>query len=67
MPYYVERRQKFTNNNLSRKFGPAAMQNLFKPVVTLETYKASYHPTNKTYGSTDVEKIADTLARFNKN
>lgn len=67
MPYYVERKKKFTNNNLSRisrnrKYGP-----LLHATIQKQLHRENLASLNKTYGSSDPEKIADTLARLNPN
>lgn len=67
MPYFVERKKKFTNNNLKnvasdKKYGWLMLANTQK-----QQHRENFASLNKTYGSSDPEKIADTLARLNPN
>lgn len=67
MPYYVERKRKFTVNNLKN----IAKNNQFGELLRASTEKQMHRENlaslNKTYGSSNPEKIADTLARLNPN
>ena len=63
MPYYVERKKQFNENNFNNIAGNAKYGSLLKPAVTKQNHRESLASLNKTYGSTDVEKIADTLSR----
>lgn len=67
MPYYVERKKKFTDNNLmtiarNKKYGKLMQANIQK-----QQHRENLASLNKTYGDSDPEKIADTLARLNPN
>lgn len=67
MPYYVERKRKFTVNNMrniaqNRQFGK-----LLKASTEKQLHRENLASLNKTYGSSEPEKIADTLARLNPN
>ena len=63
MPYYVEKKEAFTKNNLNSISKDSRYGKLLKPATTKQLHRESYAPLNKTYGSTDPEKIANTLAR----
>ena len=67
MPYYVENRKMFDENNLNQKSGNKVMDDLFKDIIKEETYKANRASVEKMYGTTDIERAADTLARLNRN
>ena len=63
MPYYVERKKKFNENNFrniarNKKYG-----SLLQSAVAKQNHRENLASLNKTYGSSDPEKIADTLAR----
>ena len=63
MPYYVEKKKAFTDNNLrnisrNKKYGK-----LLRPATQKQTHRENFASLNKTFGSTEPEKIADTLAR----
>ncbi len=67
MPYYVERKKKFTDNNLrnikkNNKYGE-----ILAASVQKQQHRENLASLEKTYGSSDPEKIADTLARLNPN
>lgn len=67
MPYYVERKKKFTEENLqniaaNKKYGKLMQANTQK-----QQHRENLASLNKTYGDSDPEKIADTLARLNPN
>lgn len=67
MPYYVERKRKFNVNNLksiakNRQFGE-----LLRASTEKQMHRENLASLNKTYGSSEPEKIADTLARLNPN
>lgn len=67
MPYYVERKKKFVDNNLltiarNKKYGKLMQANIQK-----QQHRENLASLNKTYGDSDPEKIADTLARLNPN
>ena len=64
MPYYVEKKKAFTENNLSNISNDPKYGALLRSAVTKQNHRESYASLNKTYGSTDPEKIADTLARI---
>lgn len=67
MPYYVERKKKFTNNNLSRISRNKKYNPLLHATIQKQQHRENLASLNKTYGSSDPEKIADTLARLNPN
>ena len=63
MPYYVERKKRFNENNFrniarNKKYG-----SLLQSAVAKQNHRETLASLNKTYGSSDPEKIADTLAR----
>ena len=64
MPYYVERKQKFNENNLGNILKDRKYGSLLSATVSKQKHRESFAPLNKTFGSTDPEKIADTLARL---
>jgi len=63
MPYYVEKKKAFTENNLNRIAKHSKYGRLLKPSTKKQLHRESYASLNKNFGSTDPEKIADTLAR----
>lgn len=63
MPYYVEKKRAFTENNLNRIAKDAKYGKLMKAATTKQSHRENFASLNKTYGSSDPEKIADTLAR----
>lgn len=67
MPYYVERKQAFTKNNLKRIAHNQLYGKLLKASVAKQIHRETLASLNKTYGSSDPVQIADTLARFNTN
>lgn len=64
MPYYVEKKKAFTENNLNGIAKNAKYGKLLKATTTKQIHRENLASLNKTYGSTDPEKIADTLARI---
>ena len=64
MPYYVEKKKAFTDNNLNGIAKNAKYGKLLKATTTKQIHRENLASLNKTYGSTDPEKIADTLARI---
>lgn len=64
MPYYVERKKQFNENNFKNISKNKKYGSLLKPAVTKQNHRENLASLNKTYGSTDPEKIADTLARI---
>ena len=67
MPYYVERKKAFTQNNLNRIAHHQIHGKLLKASVEKQKHRENLASLNKTYGSSDPERIADTLARLNPN
>lgn len=67
MPYYVERKKAFTQNNLNRIANHQIHGKLLKASVEKQKHRENLASLNKTYGSSDPERIADTLARLNPN
>lgn len=67
MPYYVERKKKFTENNLNRIAHNQIHGKLLKASIEKQKHRENLASLNKTYGSSDPERIADTLARLNPN
>ncbi len=67
MPYYVERKKAFTQNNLNRIANDQFYCKLLKASVEKQKHRENLASLNKTYGSSDPEQIADTLARLNPN
>ena len=67
MPYYVERKQAFTKNNLKRIAHNQLYGKLLKASVAKQIHRETLASLNKTSGSSDPVQIADTLARFNTN
>lgn len=67
MPYYVERKKAFTQNNLNRIANHQIHGKLLKASIEKQKHRESLASLNKTYGSSDPERIADTLARLNPN
>lgn len=63
MPYYVEKKRAFTENNLNGIAKDAKYGKLMKAATTKQSHRENLASLNKTYGSSDPEKIADTLAR----
>ena len=64
MPYYVEKKKKFNENNLNNIAKNKKYGSLLKSSVEKQLHRENFAPLNKTYGSSDPEKIADTLARI---
>ncbi len=64
MPYYVERKKKFNENNLKNIAKHSKYGSLLKTTVTKQNHRENLASLNKTYGSAEPEKIADTLARL---
>ena len=64
MPYYVERKKQFNENNFKNIAKNKKYGSLLKPAVTKQNHRENLASLNKTYGSTDPERIADTLARI---
>ena len=67
MPYYVERKKKFNEDNLKGIANHQIHGQLLKASVKKQQHRENLASLNKTYGSSDPEKIADTLARLNPN
>ena len=67
MPYYVDRKKKFNENNLNRIAHNQVYGKLLKASVKKQKHRENLASLNKTYGSSDPERIADTLARLNPN
>ena len=67
MPYYVERKKKFNENNLNRIAHNQIHGKLLKASVEKQKHRENLAYLGKTYGSSDPERIADTLARLNPN
>ena len=67
MPYYVERKKSFTDNNLNRIANDQVYGKFLKASVKKQQHRENLASLNKTYGSSDPERIADTLARLNPN
>ena len=67
MPYYVERKKAFTQNNLNNIARHQIFGSLLKASVEKQKHRENLASLNKTYGSSDPEQIADTLARLNPN
>ena len=64
MPYYVEEKKKFTENNLANIARNSKYGSLLKASTTKQNHRESLSSLNKNYGSADPIKIADTLARL---
>ena len=64
MPYYVEKKKKFNENNFKNISKDQKYGSLMKPSMSKQNHRENLASLNKTYGSTDPEKIADTLARI---
>lgn len=67
MPYYVENKKKFIDNNLKTIAKNPEFGKLLKASATKQKHRENYTYLNKTYGDSDPIKIADTLARLNPN
>lgn len=67
MPYYVERKKLFTQNNLNRIANNKAYGRLLMASVDKQNHRESLASLRKTYGSSEPVQIADTLARLNPN
>lgn len=67
MPYYVERKKLFTQNNLNRIANSQAYGRLLMASVDKQNHRESLASLRKTYGSSKPDEIADTLARLNPN
>ena len=67
MPYYVERKKAFTRNNLDNIARHQIFGDLLQASVAKQKHREDLASLNKTYGSSDPERIADTLARLNPN
>lgn len=67
MPYYVERKKKFTDNNLMTIARNKKYNKLMQANIQKQQHRENLASLNKTYGDSDPEKIADTLARSNPN
>lgn len=67
MPYYVERKKTFNQDNLNRIANHQIHGELLKASVAKQKHRENLASLNKTYGSSDPEQIADTLARLNPN
>ena len=63
MPYYVEKKKAFTENNLHGIAKNSKYGKLLKAATTKQSHREKLASLIKTYGSSDPEKIADTLAR----
>lgn len=63
MPYYVERKKKFNENNLRRIAKDSTYGSLLGATVEKQQHRENFAFLNNYYGSSDPEKIADTLAR----
>ncbi len=63
MPYYVEKKKAFTDNNYANIASNSKYGKLLKPTTKKQSHRENFASLNKTYGSTEPEKIADTLAR----
>ena len=64
MPYYVEKKKQFNENNFNNIMNNSKYGSLLKSLVEKQNHRENLASLNKTYGSTDPEKIADTLARL---
>lgn len=67
MPYYVENKKKYIENNLNTIAKNPEFGKLLKASATKQKHRENYTYLNKFYGDTDPTKIADTLARLNPN
>lgn len=67
MPYYVERKKQFTENNIENVSNNDTYGNLLKATAEKEKHRENLASLNKNFGSSDPEKIADTLARLTPN
>lgn len=67
MPYYVETKAASTKEKLEAVKNNSPFKEILEPVITDLTFEATRNPLDKKFGSTDPEKIADTLARLNPN
>lgn len=67
MPYYVERKKAFTENNIDGAANDSQYGYLLQATAEKEKLREGYASLNKTYGSTDPVKIADTLATLSPN
>ena len=67
MPYYVERKKTFNQNNLNNIARHQIFGSLLQASVDKQKHRENLASLNKTYGSSDPEQIADTLARLNPN
>lgn len=62
MPYYVERKQKYTESLLNEVENDKDYGKLLSASVEKERLRESYSPLNKNFGSTNPEKIANVLS-----
>lgn len=67
LPYYVERKNLFTEKNLDSVKEEDTYAPLLSHSIKKEKHRESYAKLNKTYGSINPIEIADTLARLNPN
>lgn len=67
MPYYVETKAASTKEKLEAVKHNSPFKEILTPAITDLAFAATRNPLDKKFGSTDPEKIADTLARLNLN
>lgn len=64
MPYYVEKKKAFNENNLNNIAKNPKYGKLLNSTTKKQKHRENLASLEKTYGSSDPEKIADTLARL---
>lgn len=67
MPYYVEKKRQFIENNLKAVSANQQFGKLLKASTEKQAHRENYATLNKIYGDSDPVKIADTLARLTPN
>lgn len=66
MPYYVERKKEFNENNLNNASRGNKYANLLSTTIKKQQHRENFSDLNKQYGSSDPLLIADTLSRLTK-